>query len=203
MGRLRGCGNRGFIGRRRVKPSRLKRCRVCKAEFRPLKPLQFACSIDCAQKFAASEREKAEYRKDVVRRLALKTRADWLREAQTEFNAWVRLRDSALPCVSCGRFHEGQWHAGHYLSVGARPELRFNEDNVHKQCAPCNTHLSGNAIAFRIGLIGRIGLERVEALEGPHQPVKYTIEDAKRIKAEYRAKRKALLAEQENMREAA
>lgn len=186
-----------------LRPSRTRRCKVCKEQFAPLRSLQVACSVECAQKFAANEREKADYRKDVIRRLALKSRADWLREAQAEFNAYIRLRDADLPCVSCGRFHDGQWHAGHYLSVGARPELRFNADNVHKQCQPCNTHLSGNAIAFRIGLIGRIGQAQVEALEGQHPPMKYTIDDAKRIKAEYRAKRKTLLAERENDWEAA
>ena len=94
--------------------------------------------------------------------------------------------------MSCGRFHEGQWHAGHYRTVGANPELRFEPLNVHRQCAPCNNHKSGDIVNYRIELVRRIGWERVEWLEGPHQPQRYTIEGLKELKAGYRAKIKEL-----------
>ena len=123
---------------------------------------------------------------------AIKSRADWAEEAQTAFNAWIRARDDGLPCISCGRHHQGQWHAGHYLSTGARPELRYTESNVHRQCAPCNTHLSGNAVLYRIGLVDRIGLDAVEWLEGPHQLPKWTADDYKAIRETYLAKLKEL-----------
>jgi hypothetical protein len=35
--------------------------------------------------------------------------------------------------------------------------------------------------------VKRIGLERVEILEGPHKAQRYTIEDLKTMKADYRA----------------
>lgn len=127
-----------------------------------------------------------------ARKEAIKSRADWAREAQTAFNAYIRARDEGLPCISCGRHHQGQWHAGHYLSTGARPELRYTESNVHRQCAPCNTHLSGNAVLYRIGLIERIGLQAVEWLEGPHEMPKWTAEDYRAIRDRYRAKLKEL-----------
>jgi hypothetical protein len=125
---------------------------------------------------------------DKRRREAIKTRSQWMKEAQTAFNAYIRARDQDKSCVSCGRHHEGQWHAGHYLSTGARPELRFNEDNCHKQCQPCNTHLHGNLVMYRAELIRRIGLYAVERLEGPQTPKKYTIPDLKEIRDEYREK---------------
>jgi hypothetical protein len=128
-----------------------------------------------------------------ARKEAIKSRADWAREAQTAFNAFIRARDDGLPCISCGRHHQGQWHAGHYLSTGARPELRYTESNVHRQCAPCNTHLSGNAVLYRIGLIERIGLEAVEWLEGPHELPKWTPDDYKAIRDNYRQKLKDTL----------
>ena len=80
----------------------------------------------------------------------IKTRAEWLKEAQSEVNRYVRLRDKDLPCISCGRFHNGQYHAGHYRTVGSAPELRFELSNIHKQCAPCNNHLSGNIVNYRL-----------------------------------------------------
>jgi hypothetical protein len=57
---------------------------------------------------------------------------------------------------------------------------------------PCNQHKSGNAVEYRLGLIARIGLARVEALESDQTPRHYTIEDLKQIKATYKAKLKAL-----------
>jgi hypothetical protein len=115
----------------------------------------------------------------------IKPRSQWLKEAQIEFNKFIRLRDAARPCVSCLRFHNGQYHAGHYLSTGSNPSLRFHEANVHKQCSACNNHLSGNIVNYRRELINRIGLEAVEWLEGPHEPKHYTIDDLKEIKRKY------------------
>lgn len=141
-----------------------------------------------ARRMAAKvERASIKERKE-----AIKSRSDWAKEAQTAFNAFIRARDDGLPCISCGRHHQGQWHAGHYLSTGARPELRYTESNVHRQCAPCNTHLSGNAVLYRIGLIARIGLEEVERLEGPHELPKWAPDDYKAIRDTYRAKLKEL-----------
>ena len=161
--------------------------------------MQKTCSVNCAVEYARRDREAKERRADKVKRESLKTRSDWLREAQTAFNAWVRARDADLPCVSCGRFHTGAWDAGHYRSVGSTPALRFHPDNCHRQCVPCNQFKSGNAIEFRIGLLGRIGPERLAFLEGPHEPKKHSIDDAKTVKAAYKAKLKELLAQREEV----
>lgn len=45
---------------------------------------------------------------------------------------------------------------------------------------------------YRVSLLQRIGVEVVEWLEGPHEPKRYTIEDLKAIKAEYREKTREL-----------
>jgi hypothetical protein len=85
---------------------------------------------------------------------------------------------------------------GHYMSVGSTPELRFNEDNVHKQCERCNTFYSGNLINYRISLIDRIGIERVEFLERKdHAPDKLTIDEIKNIALKYKKLTKKLAQE--------
>lgn len=172
-----------------------RKCKACRAAFEPTRPMQAACGIECALKLAAAGRVKRGKiaatvdRRDTRAKLdKLKTRAEWAREAQAAFNSWVRLRDADQPCISCGRHHGGQYHAGHYLSVGARPELRFEPLNVHKQCAPCNTHLSGNAVLYRKALIVKIGLELVEWLEGAHPAKHYTTQDLAEIKKTYAGK---------------
>ena len=173
------------------KHPKAKTCEVCERVFVPDRMGQLVCRPACAMARVRNAK-KAERESVRARKEAIKSKADWAREAQTAFNAWIRARDEGLPCISCGRHHQGQWHAGHYLSTGARPELRYTESNVHRQCAPCNTHLSGNAVLYRIGLINRIGADAVEWLEGPHELPKLTADDYRAIRDTYRQKLKEM-----------
>ena len=143
-----------------------------------------------AQKQArmAAKVERAETRR---RNEAIKTMADLKREAQTALNRWiVQVRDADKPCISCGRHHTGQYHAGHYLSRGGAPQHALNPINVWKQCAPCNTYLHGNQAAYRMRLVEFIGLTAVEALESDNAPKKWTREELISIRDEYRKKLK-------------
>ena len=171
---------------------RQRKCKNCGNKYTPTMPLQTACSLRCAiehGKVLASKKEAKETRE---KRKKIKSRAQWMKEAQSAFNKFIRVRDAHYTCVSCGRYHGGQYHAGHYRSTAACPELRFCESNVHKQCRPCNEFLSGNIVNYRAELIKRVGLSVVEWLEGPHEPKKYTIEELIEIKKEYTRKAKEL-----------
>ena len=190
------------------KPAKPKKCRVatCGASFVPSRMGQAVCSPACAMIDAPRHEPKARKaladieRKDIkVRKEKLKSRADHLREAQAAVNEYVRLRDAHLPCISCDSTPNdndlmtgSRWDAGHYRSVGACPELRFEPLNIHRQCVKCNRNLSGNAVEYRIRLVHRIGAERVAWLEGLHAPCKYTVDEIKAIKAKYRAKTREL-----------
>ena len=175
-----------------TKEPKPKSCKVCGTKFTPRATTQIVCSWQCSIAFTNKEKEKRDRQEYRQKKQELKSRRDWLNEAQTAFNAYIRLRDDKLPCISCGRHHQGQYHAGHYRSVAAASQLRYNEDNVHKQCQPCNTHKSGNAIEYRINLVKRIGLEKVEKLENNNNVVNWTIEQAKEIKDLYNRKSKEL-----------
>ena len=174
-----------------LKPLKQKKCKTCGMKFTPAKPLQSRCSIECAIEYAKVSRTKKDRAELRVAKERLKSRGDWAREAQIAFNAWIRARDDEKPCISCGS-HTGKKNAGHYRSVGSCPELRFEESQVHLQCEKCNSYLSGNLINYRIQLIQRVGLERVNWIEGPHEPKKYTLEELKTIKQTYKAKLTAL-----------
>ncbi|WP_130908307.1 recombination protein NinG [Pseudomonas sp. Sample_16] len=187
---------------------RPKKCRVetCGAAFVPARLGQAVCSPACAMIDAPKNQEKArkaihqrERREIKVRKEKLKSRAEHLREAQAAVNEFVRLRDADLPCISCDSMPNdndlmtgSRWDAGHYRSVGACPELRFEPLNIHRQCVKCNRNLSGNAVEYRIRLVQRIGAETVAWLEGPHPARKFTVEEIKAIKAEYRSKTREL-----------
>ncbi|WP_165313002.1 recombination protein NinG [Vibrio ziniensis] len=107
-------------------------------------------------------------------------------KAQEQFNRFIVLRDTGKPCTSCARYLP--LCAGHYRSVGAAPELRFSEDNVHGQCYECNGNKSGNIKEYREGLIHKIGLSRVESLESYHPPKNWSIYDLHDIEKAYKAK---------------
>lgn len=177
-----------------------RKCKVCKKPFTPqYSTIQATCNdIKCVVDWAKSKQGKKSANQKIradrrKRKQDLKSKQDLTREAQKEFNRFIRERDHEEPCISCGTYRpksgsRGAWDAGHYLTTGARPELRFNEDNCHKQCKQCNSHFSGNVAAYRLRLMEKIGVVRVEQLEGPHDLPHWTREDLINIKKKYRRK---------------
>lgn len=182
----------------------VRACTVCKQLFERRSTMHVVCSYPCTVKLAkqkerdAKQAAAADRRRTRAQLEALKPRSKWLSEAQAAFNYYVRMRDAHLPCISCGKAANGtgSWDAGHYLTVGARPELRFNEDNVHRQCVKCNQHLHGNLVLYRLGLIERRGQEVVALLEGPHPSAKYTVDELRTIRDTYRRKAKDMKQQQ-------
>lgn len=169
-----------------AKQTKIKKCKVCLEEYDPFTTTQKACSPKCAIELVNRRKERAFKAETRRMRVKAKGRGKWLSEAQTAFNGYIRLRDKDEPCISCGTTANIQYCAGHYLTRGSAPELRFDEDNVHKQCNQyCNMQLSGNLVKYRVNLINKIGLKRVEKLEGKHEPKKYTIEEIQEIKRHY------------------
>jgi len=145
------------------------------------------CSPKCAIERAQTQRKTKERKEHREAKEKLKSRQDWMREAQTAFNAYRREITKHLGCISCGT-HNGKMNGGHYRSVGSSPETRFVEENVWCQCERCNSYLSGNLTNYRIALVKLIGISAIEKLEGYHSPAKYTIEDLKTITKSYRIK---------------
>lgn len=165
---------------------RQRKCVVCRSFFEPRSMTHKACGPECAATHVELERARKERRERQEGLAKLKRRADYFKEAQAALNRWIReVRDRDKPCISCKRFHEGQWHAGHFLSRGSHPHLALVEINIAKQCQPCNVHLSGNQLNFRRGLIERYGIAAIEALEADTTPRKYTTDELVAIKQKY------------------
>lgn len=179
-----------------MKPIKQKKCKICHIIFTPMSSLSKVCGLACALDLAESEkikkadkvhkqRKKEFYENDTTFQKA---------KAQKSFNEFIRLRDAKLGCISCEKLPEwhGQWHAGHFKTTAARPDLRFNEDNCHKQCSKCNNFLSGNLTNYRVELIKRIGKEIVDALDVNLTASRYLAEDYIAIYKKYQAKIKEL-----------
>ncbi|MDP9528515.1 recombination protein NinG [Pseudomonas protegens] len=204
-----------------AKQPKPKTCKnpACGEKFVPQRLGQAVCSYLCGLAIKEVNQEKArkslaqvERREIQVRKEALKSRTDHLKDAEKAVRDYRRIYELSIGsgCISCGESQEsilaaqgwktgGAFDAGHFLGKGARPELRLEPTNIWLQCKACNSgsymHArKGYTVSqgFRAGLIARIGLEAVEALEADHAPRKYETEQLKAITAEYRAKTKEL-----------
>lgn len=186
---------------------RRTRCPHCKAKLLEGQRIHPECIDGWAEKQAAKAalkaqrearaRAKVDRAQTRARKRALETVRSLTPTAQRWFNKFIRLRDRDQPCISCGKppggdgFHQGR-DAGHYRSVGAASHLRFHECNVHAQCVRCNQWDAGKAVDYRIALVRRIGVERVEALERNNTPRSWTVDELRELIETYKAKCKEL-----------
>jgi len=174
----------------------MAKCKVCKEKFEPRCFLQKACENPaCLAAWVRDERGKEIKKRHAKEKRQLKNNDKRLRtkEAQAAFNAYIRERDKESGCISCDKDKNwnGQWHAGHFYTTKARPDIRFNDDNCHKQCSVCNNFLSGNIGEYRPSIIEKIGQERFIALS-LNKVKRYECHELKEIELKYKAKLKEL-----------
>lgn len=165
------------------------------------------CSPECGLKIAQERQAKAKAKKAKEERKAdkaklrdMKPLSYWNELAQEAFNKYVRLRDikAGHGCIDCGKPFEpntigGSIDAGHFISRGSAKHLRFDERNCFAQRKNCNRPGGTTRDAFRAGVVERIGLTAVEALESDNEPRQYRRHDLEQIIATYRQKTKELM----------
>ena len=182
-----------------AKPPKPRVCNVCKTSFTPQRMGAKVCSAFCAMTFARSVNGKAEKvaavkerRADKVKLDAMRGKPELVKLAQKAFNGYIRARDADKPCISCGKPLQaatigGGFDCGHYRSVGSAVHMRFVEDNAHGQCKFCNLHLAGNHVAYRAGLLIRIGQGNVDLIESDQTLRKYSREGLVELARHYNA----------------
>jgi hypothetical protein len=183
---------------RKPKSLKPKSCKQCRQKFIPRNKMHTVCSPLCAKQHAESVRQKKEFKELMEYREKNMKLPEARAKAGVAFRAYIRARDKGLPCISCGKEIApnrpgGTADAGHFRGVGRAAHMEFVEDNVHVQCKYCNRDQSGNHSEYRIGLIARIGLERVEAIECDNTPRHYSVDDFKEMACDYRKKTRDLL----------
>jgi len=205
--------------KKKTKP-RKRKCKAyhgdirCNTEFVPKFPNQQWCSDECQEikiKEALGKVRKAEERKakrearelERVKKKEVKDHKESLKKiswfharAQESFNAYIRYRDKDEECISCDKLlkWEDSYDAGHFKTRGSRPDLAYNEDNVHGQCQQCNRFQSANLTRYEEKLIQKIGFDRVQALkvEPKGSEKSYTRDELKEIRETYKVKLKEL-----------
>lgn len=162
-----------------------RKCKECGKKFEPLNNNQYLCSFECLKGYNSEKKVKERVRGI---KKELKDISYYRELLQVIFNTFVRLRDREEPCISCGAYTNGG-HASHFFSVGGFPSVRFNEDNVHKSCVKCNTHLHGNLAEYELRLIKKIGKRRFTKLtDEATRSNKLTIEELKELIKKYRGR---------------
>ena len=118
-------------------------------------------------------REKAVKVRHGIAKKRLRTRTQWYKLLQDEVNKYVRFRDINEPCCTCGTTSQSiKYDAGHCFTRAARPDLRFNLTNIHKQCSvKCNQHGSGMRLEYQSFITSKYGPNHFEWLESYHRPL--------------------------------
>ena len=167
------------------------RCKNCKDTFEPKQfNRKFCTKDDCNDlyfEFLKDQALKKWNKEKKIKKDDLQTVQSLLKSTQKIFNYWIRQRDAGQPCISCRNPNPKKINAGHYIASGSCQFLTFNEDNVSLQCEYCNTYLHGNLVEYRIHLIKKLGLSKVEYLEdNRHITKKFTRSELLAIAEKYK-----------------
>ena len=112
-------------------------------------------------------------------------------------HTYIKLRDKAKPCISCGNPWNKDFQAGHYYKAETFSTIKFNELNINGQCKQCNLRKDGNFGDYSLNLPRRIGQENfneITRLADLHKKIdhKWDREELKKIRKEYNIKIKEL-----------
>ncbi|MFW8589841.1 recombination protein NinG [Glaciecola sp. 2405UD65-10] len=164
----------------------MKKCPVCRKEFVQYNSLQKVCSAKCEKKLNIKTKTQSTKQKKELRKNTFKSFGKHTKELQDLFNTWIKIRDKRKGCITCDTPIASEWHAGHFISVGANTTLRFEPSNVHKQCSKCNITLGGNRKMYEKNLPKRIGQEQYDWLMGPHEANHYSVNQLIALKTHYK-----------------
>lgn len=131
-------------------------------------------------------------------RVAKTTKVKKINLVQLKKDVWkivsiaVRLRDAnvhgEVECISCnykGYYIKDKIQAGHFFQSRNYPNIRYNLNNIHGQCAKCNMGLHGNIYRYYQKLKKKIGQKEVDVLDNiSNNSLKITVEYLLNVKHE-------------------
>lgn len=170
-----------------------RKCVTCKEKFTPKNNTQLCCGPSCAVEYIKKQKIKTwKSEKKEIKKI-LETKSDKLNLLQKVFNTFIRMRDKDKNCISCNKKLIGKFDAGHFFSVGAYPNLRFNENNVFGQCVHCNRDKHGNVKEYDLNLQKILSEEEYnQLLIDRHKPLKLSIDQVEELIIIYKQKTKEL-----------
>jgi len=141
------------------------------------------------------QKKQAKQERSITRqkKKELMTRTEWYARYQTLVNQYVvHVRDVGKPCCTCGTENPNiKYDCGHCFTVAARPDIRFDLFNMHKQCSvQCNQHGSGMRHEYKLFIVETYGPLELMRLERVGLPLKIQFSHWEDIESEitrYRA----------------
>lgn len=146
------------------------------------------CALDIVTKSRLKERERAKkqqiWQKKEDKRVKkywkqkkkeLISRTKWYNRLQSLVNQFVtKVRDKDKGCFTCGKTTPTvKYDAGHCFTRKARPDIRFDLHNIHKQCSvECNQHGSGMRAEYFEAIVDKYGKDELARLKLEGKPLK-------------------------------
>jgi len=182
----------------------------CRSKFeKTFTSTQNVCGMKCAFAYNAETKEKKKKAQITQNRKALRehnrrnirwqhtlTQKAFNRMRVLEEMEWFRVRGLEPECISCGKTHM-DWCCGHFKTVGAQSELRYDRMNTHLQCnRACNCALSGNisgnktSRGYLKGLVARYGESAYDVIshcETPTGRKPWTWEELESMRVKFNA----------------
>lgn len=164
----------------------MKKTTVCKLCDEPRQKGRTLCTTHIFEKEKEKkikQREKARAKKK--REKKKESKSTLIKELDRVFSIFIRQRGKGK-CISCGAVSEWKnMQCGHYIRRSVM-NTRWDEDNCHSQCMPCNVFKSGNYPAYTLALMNRFGADIVEELnDRANQVRKWSKEELKEKIAYY------------------
>lgn len=187
--------------------AKTKPCKHCGERFDPedmyRPPAGLFCTVGHALAYARKKEEakrekqrkadrKVQRKADTEKRKALMTRSQWYKRLERLVNQYVRWRDRDEPCCTCGTTNPAiKYDAGHFYTVAARSDIRFELTNIHKQCSRnCNQYGAGMRNEYEKFIARKYGAAHVDFLKIRQRPLHEVFPSWQDIEAEiirYRA----------------
>ena len=116
------------------------------------------------------------------------TRKGLIKKLDRIFSKYIRLRDKY--CVLCGSSDNA--NCGHLFSR-RHYSTRWDEDNCHQQCYPCNFKHNHQPYLYYDWYIEKFGKDKLDELHTKHQQIKkYSNVDLEELYEEIKIKHKEL-----------
>lgn len=174
---------------------------------------RYVCDNECAMGIVIADRikrlkqaekqvkraKKAKVKKEnaywLKKKRKLVTRAQRYNRLQILVNQYVtKVRDKNKGCCTCKTSKPDiKYDAGHLFTQKARPDIRFDLHNIHKQCSVnCNQHGSGMRAEYKDFVVDTYGQDELDRLECEGLPLKEQFPTTQDIESEIIRYRKLL-----------
>lgn len=171
--------------------NRKRKCKHCQTEKRAhegfIVGVNWVCSEECGYNLSITALNKTRERSERKARQSQekKQKSDRARHRNNKksvkkITAWqqqlrslvqqyvMTVKDKGAKCSTCS--NPVATEAGHYLSVGSRPELQFELTNIHPQCHECNVYKSSNKAEYDKFILAKYGQEHFDKLNSNDWP---------------------------------